>query len=151
MFPPPSNNPNDQQAEIPESPGSLIFSSMLEWETSRKDPYQVWFASVMLSHILNGNKQAKLMVLTQKLEDSDLESISLLHKCIFTAMTAHSKGADVRVILGILCFIAIWLHDCPEAVQEFLGEGSNVQFVILNFGEGLLTDLLKLIISLWSK
>ena len=84
----------------------------------------------MLSHVLFDNQECKTLILKKKLsEEDDEEHVSLLHKCIFTVLTAHRQGGDVHIILGILCFLSIWLYNCPEAVCEFLAEGSNIQFV----------------------
>ena len=132
MIPPPPHNPNDDSQDEADSAGSLLLSSLLDLETAKKDPYSIWFGTVMLSHVLLDNPQCKEVILKKKLSQEDEEeSVSLLHKCIFTVLSAHQQGADVRVILGILCFLATWMYQCPEAIKEFLGEGSNIQFVRL--------------------
>ncbi len=133
MLPPPPNNPNDP-VEATESAGSLLMHTILEYKSTRKDPYAVWFASVLLSHVLQYNHQCKTLIINRRVdseagEEDDELKVSFLHKCIFTVLSAHQQGADVHVILGILCLLAIWLYECPEAVREFLSEGSNIQFV----------------------
>ncbi len=135
MLPPPPNNPNDEIESV-ESAGSLLMHTLLEYKATRKDPYAVWFASVLLSHVLHGNHEVKTLIINRRV-DSDTEddeiNVSFLHKCIFTVLSAHQQGADVHVTLGILCLLAVWLFECPEAVREFLSEGSNIQFVSLCF------------------
>ncbi len=62
-------------------------------------------------------------------EEDAQDNVSLIHKCMFTMLSAQQQGQfDVRVSLGILCLIATWLYECPEVVKEFLTEGSNIQF-----------------------
>lgn len=134
MLPPPPNNPNDL-VESAESAGSLLMHTLLEFKSTRKDPYAVWFASVLLSHVLYGNHQCKTLIINRRVdsESEDEINVSFLHKCIFTVLSAHQQGADVHVILGVLCLLAVWLFECPEAVREFLSEGSNIQFVRFSF------------------
>ncbi|KAJ3102581.1 hypothetical protein HDU96_009587, partial [Phlyctochytrium bullatum] len=138
--PPPPDNPNDESEEQPQSPGSLIVSSILEWEASKRDPYKVWFATVMLSHILNENLQCQELALNVRfMEDEGEEPISLLHKVMLALLSAHKDSADIRIRLGILCLIATWLYGCHRAVREYLSEGSNLQFLIeqINHSSGV--------------
>jgi hypothetical protein len=50
-------------ADKPQSAGSLIVDALLYWEGARKDPYLVWFACVLLSHVLRKNNQCKDLAL----------------------------------------------------------------------------------------
>ncbi|CAG8781212.1 3566_t:CDS:2, partial [Acaulospora morrowiae] len=60
LTPPPDDNLNPASAK-PQSAGSLLLSALLEWEDSEADPYVVWFASVIFSHILMNNERSKEM------------------------------------------------------------------------------------------
>ena len=64
------------------------------------------------------------------------DEMALMHKCMYLLLTAArdasgsaSGGLDVRVIVGILSFMSVWLYDFPKGVSEFFAEGSNLQFV----------------------
>ncbi|KAJ3060158.1 hypothetical protein HDU98_003840 [Podochytrium sp. JEL0797] len=128
LTPPPFDNPHDEQ---PQSPGSLLIKSVLDWKSSKVDPYRTWFAAVLLSHIVAENPKCQEMALSVKLDDSDSdEPISLLHKVMYALLIASRESADNRVILGILSLIATWLFASSHAVKEFLSEGSNLQFLI---------------------
>jgi len=129
LMPPPEDNPNDEVNDKPQTPGTIILSSLLEWNTTRKDPYKTWFAAVLLSHILMKNEQCKLMALKLNLYEYD-EPISLLYKCMYSYITATKENVDVRVLIGFLCLLSVWLYDCPKAVGEFLKEGAHISILI---------------------
>lgn len=129
LMPPPEDNPNDDLNDKPQTPGTIILSSLLEWNTTRKDPYKTWFAAVLLSHILMKNEQCKLMALKLNLYEYD-EQISLLHKCMYSYITATKENVDVRVLIGFLCLLVVWLYDCPKAVSEFLKEDAHISILI---------------------
>ncbi|KAJ3219199.1 hypothetical protein HDU67_002195 [Dinochytrium kinnereticum] len=129
--PPPPENPNEESGEQPQSPGSLLVSSILEWEYSKRDPYRVWFATVMFSHILRDNLRCQELALGVRFMDDDGdEPISLLHKVMFALLSANKDSADIRIRLGIMCLVATWLYGSHRAVREYLSEGSNLQFLI---------------------
>ncbi|RKO90358.1 p115 like vesicle tethering protein [Blyttiomyces helicus] len=129
LVPPPPDNPNNQGLDKPESAGGLLVSSILGWDTTRKDPFRCWFACVMLSHALRRNPECKLLALSTKFDEGE-DEISLLDKCMYALLYAHREGADVRVKLALMSLVCTWLYDCPEAVKRFLEEGSSVQFLI---------------------
>ncbi|TPX37537.1 hypothetical protein SmJEL517_g00638 [Synchytrium microbalum] len=131
LTPPPQDNPNSQLADKPASVGSLLLAALFDWDTSAKDPFRCWFAAMMLSQIIRRNPKSQEMALAIKFnEASGDESISLLHRCTYSLLMAHRNGADVRVQVGFLCLLAIWMYECPPAVNEFLAEGSNLQVLI---------------------
>ncbi|KND03311.1 uncharacterized protein SPPG_02358 [Spizellomyces punctatus DAOM BR117] len=142
LTPPPPDNPNAQSTDKPESAGSLLISSILDRDVSRKDPFATWFAATLLSHILHGNSQCQQWALATKLDD-DEESISLLHRCMFALFNASSEGSDVRISIGILSLLCIWVHECPEAVKELLTEGSNIQFLVAQINQSSVNPLLQ--------
>ncbi|KAJ3317466.1 Vesicle-mediated ER to Golgi transport protein [Blyttiomyces sp. JEL0837] len=131
LTPPPPENPNDELSEQPQSPGSLIVLTLLEPDISKSEPYKIWFAACMLAHILTDNQKAKEMALTVRIDENDGdEPISLLHKIMYSLLVANRQNADLRILVGILSFVASWLFDSTKAVKEFLSEGSNLQFLI---------------------
>ncbi|KAJ3051862.1 hypothetical protein HK097_007134 [Rhizophlyctis rosea] len=49
---------------------------------------------------------------------------------MFALVYANREGADIRVQIGLLSLMCTWLYESPDAVKEFLTEGSNVQFLV---------------------
>jgi intracellular protein transport protein USO1 len=49
---------------------------------------------------------------------------------MYILLVASRESADVRVLVGLLILVAMWLYDSTKAVIEFLSEGSNLQFLI---------------------
>lgn len=129
LTPPPVENPNDEGSDHPQSPGSLLVTTLLNWESSKRDPFRVWFATVMLSHILYENQKAKELALTVRFMDDDGD-VSLLHKSMFVLLMASREATDVRILIGVYSMMIHWLHSSVTCVKEFLSEGSNLQFLI---------------------
>ncbi|KAJ3388906.1 hypothetical protein HDU84_009320 [Entophlyctis sp. JEL0112] len=140
---PPPMDTTDSGAEQPQSPGSLLISSVLNWQSARADPYRAWFATVLLAHIVSENTRCQELALSVRIDSGvantggggggggdDDEPVSLLHKVIYALLVATRDGGDLRIIVGMLELIAVWLFACVKAVKEFLSEGSNLQFLI---------------------
>lgn len=115
------------------SAGSLIVDALLDWDasSSRKDPYKVWFASVLMSYILNNNEKTKEMALSLAFGNSPDDSVLLLHRIMYQLYTSvrEASGPDVRVVIGLLMLLCTWMYEFPKAVKEFFTEGANLQFV----------------------
>ncbi|KAI8910647.1 p115 like vesicle tethering protein [Powellomyces hirtus] len=130
LISPPSNNPNaGGNLENPESAGSLLVSSIVDWDASRKEPFRPWFAATLLSHALSENLQGQHLALATKLDEGE-DAVSLLHKCMFALLCASRETADARISISILCLLCVWVYECPKAVSELLTEGSNIQFLV---------------------
>ncbi|KAI9002581.1 p115 like vesicle tethering protein [Hyaloraphidium curvatum] len=128
---PPADNPNSEAQDKPQSAGSIILDSLLYWEGARKDPYIVWFASVLLSHVLRKNEQCKELALAVSVsEDATGDSVKLMHKVMYTVTMTIRENLDVRAQIGLLCVLAVWFYECPPAVAEFLSESSNLSYLI---------------------
>ncbi|CAI2165377.1 13414_t:CDS:10, partial [Funneliformis geosporum] len=134
LTPPPDDNPNSEIfAAKPQSAGSLLLSALLEWEDSEADPYVVWFASVIFSHILMNNEKSKEIaraIFIGDGNDNAEENVSLLHSIAGNLMMATRQNADVRVLIGYLCVLCVWLWDSPISIREFLSEGVHLQMLI---------------------
>ncbi|CAG8512013.1 7681_t:CDS:10 [Ambispora leptoticha] len=133
LTPPPDLNPDPYVLIAKsQSAGTLLLSAILEWEESAADPYVVWFASVIFSHILKNNERAKefaRLIDTGDVEN-DEEAVSLLHAIAGNLMMATRQNADVRVLIGYLCLLCVWLWDSPKSVRDFLSEGAHLQILI---------------------
>ncbi|CAG8626774.1 9655_t:CDS:10, partial [Funneliformis mosseae] len=134
LTPPPDDNPNSEIfAAKPQSAGSLLLSALLEWEDSEADPYVVWFASVIFSHILMNNEKSKEIARAIFIGDGNEnaeENVSLLHSIAGNLMMATRQNADVRVLIGYLSVLCVWLWDSPISIREFLSEGAHLQMLI---------------------
>ena len=117
------------------SPGSIILEALFDLDSSRKrDPWHCWFASSLLCHLINGNEEAKRMLLKHHMIDSDGEE----DEDILTALMLNliriardSRGSTcLKSIIGYLQLILIWFHESPTPIKHFLQEGSYIQYLI---------------------
>ena len=117
------------------SPGSVILEALFDLNTSRKrDPWHCWFASSLLCHLINGNEEAKKMLLKHRMIDSDgEEDEDILTGIMLNLMriARDSRGSTCqKSIIGYLQFLLFWFHESPVPVKHFLQEGSYVQYLI---------------------
>ncbi len=63
--------------------------------------------------------------------DNAEENVSLLHSIAGNLMMATRQNADVRVLIGYLCILCVWLWDSPISIREFLSESGHLQMVSL--------------------
>ncbi|CAG8492245.1 15592_t:CDS:10 [Racocetra persica] len=132
LTPPPDDNPNsNMNTAKPQSAGSLLLSALLEWEDSEADPYVVWFSSIIFSHILMNNEKSKELARGIMIgEDNADDHIPLLHSIVGNLILATRQNADVRVLIGYLCVLCIWLWDSPQSVKVFLSKDAHLQILI---------------------
>ncbi|KIW66017.1 hypothetical protein PV04_08225 [Phialophora macrospora] len=99
---------------------------------NKSDPYQQWFAAVLLLHLLHETPETKDMAL--KVTEGDAESgeevVTFLQSIASNVIAGVQHVEDERALLGCLMLLAIWLFEDPEAVNDLLGEGSTVQGLI---------------------
>ncbi|KAJ3326604.1 hypothetical protein HDU91_004603, partial [Kappamyces sp. JEL0680] len=108
--------------------GRLLLSTLLDLELSRKDPYRTVFSTSILATALLDNPHAKDVVLASGFEEHG-ERISLLNKICYSLLCAQRDNFDPKIQIGLLSLLSVWLFDHARSVKEFLGEGSNVQYV----------------------
>lgn len=96
------------------------------------DPYRPWIASVLLFHLIYEDFDAKNIAMAVK--DGDAESGEEVVTCIQALtgnmISAERKGDDERVAIGYLMILCGWLYEDHDGVNDFLGEGSNVQSIL---------------------
>ncbi|ORY93958.1 p115 like vesicle tethering protein [Syncephalastrum racemosum] len=130
---PPSDNINSNFADKPFSAGSLLLDAVQNWELSVKDPYKVWFACAILSHVIRGNEQAKQMAGAIEFgeEANGEEPVPLLHHIVAQLlMSLKVSTTNSRIPIAYLCLLCTWLYDSPSSVSLFLGESTHIQFLI---------------------
>ena len=96
------------------------------------DPYRYWFAAVILFHLIFEDHEAKALAMS--VAEGDASSGEEVVTCIQTItanlVTGFHKDADGRVLVAYLMLLCGWLFEDPDAVNDFLGEGSNVQSLV---------------------
>ncbi|KAG0039362.1 hypothetical protein BGZ82_008584 [Podila clonocystis] len=115
-----------------DNPNTLASGWQEDSEDSATDPYNSWFATVLLSHILQNNPRAKgiALAITFGDEENGEDPVSLIHAITAALMVAVKGHADVRVALGYLSLLCVWCYESPKSIKEFLSEGAHLQFLI---------------------
>ncbi|RMZ82609.1 hypothetical protein DV738_g1672, partial [Chaetothyriales sp. CBS 135597] len=111
-----------------------ILSVLLEPPSSRgsADPYQQWFAAVLLLHLLHDNPETKAIALevTEGDAENGEEVVTFVQSVASNILAGVQRSNDERSLLGFLMLLSIWLFEDPDAVNDFLAEGSNVTALI---------------------
>lgn len=99
---------------------------------SARDPYCQWFASVITFHLLNNNPTAKTKLLQVREGDANngeevVTSVQMITAHLITGIT---RGDDPRILVGYLMLLLCWIFEDPDAVNDILAEGSNVQSLV---------------------
>lgn len=113
---------------------------LTSWEAWKVDPFRAWYSCTILSRIISTN-EAKEKLLAVNLGDTEQglschcnysageEPVPLMHSIMHSLGVAHRESLDVRVEIGVLCLMSLWLYESSEGVSQFLGEGVNLQNV----------------------
>ena len=111
-----------------------ILTVLLEPPSGRNtsDPYQQWFAAVLLLHLLYDNPDTKSMALKVAEGDADSgeEVVTFVQGVASNVVAGVQHVEDERALLGFLMLLCTWLFEEPDAINDFLGEGTNVQGLI---------------------
>ncbi|KAF9886288.1 hypothetical protein FE257_011547 [Aspergillus nanangensis] len=96
------------------------------------DPYQTWMASVLMFHLLFENAEAKTIAMgvTEGDAENGEEVITCIQTIVGNLITGIQRGDDERITLGYLMLLCGWLFEEPDAVNDFLGEGSSIQTLL---------------------
>lgn len=102
-------------------------------ESSRGvDPYRTWISAVLLFHLLYEDFDAKNVAM--RVAEGDAGNGEEVITCIQTLssnlISGEQKDEDPRVSIGYLMILCGWLYEDHDAVNDFLGEGSNVQSIV---------------------
>jgi hypothetical protein len=96
------------------------------------DPYRYWFAAVILFHSIF--EDSNLKTLAMSVAEGDAESGEEVVTCIQTLtenlIIGIQKDFDDRVLVAYLMLLCGWLFEDPDGVNDFLGEGSNLQGLV---------------------
>ncbi|GAB1193610.1 hypothetical protein APSETT444_002831 [Aspergillus pseudonomiae] len=117
------------QDEIP----NILTALLLPPESrGNADPYQTWMASVLMFHLLFENAEAKAIAMgvTEGDAESGEEVITCIQSIVGNLLTGMQRGDDERISVGYLMLLCGWLFEEPDAVNDFLGEGSSIQSLL---------------------
>ena len=99
---------------------------------TRVDPYQIWMASALMFHLLYDESDTKAIALT--VSEGNVgegeEVISSVQNIASRLISGFQQQADERILVGYLMLLCGWLFEDPDAVNDFLGEGSCVPSLI---------------------
>ena len=96
------------------------------------DPYRYWIAAVLLFHLLYEDYSTKELAMSVAEGDSENgeEVVTCIQAMSGNLISGAQKGDDPRTTVGYLMVLSGWLFEDPDAINDFLGEGSNVQGLI---------------------
>lgn len=120
------------EAVADESANILTVLLRPDADTSARDPYRQWFASVIAFHLLHDNptSKTKLLAVTEGDATKGEEVVTSIQTVTAHLITGISRGDDARILVGYLMLLLGWMFEDLEAVNDFLAEGSNVQSLI---------------------
>jgi intracellular protein transport protein USO1 len=118
------------------SPGTVILDALFDLDSSRKrDPWHCWYASILLSHLIDRNEEAKKVLLNHQFVDPDIEDegedllTSLMLNMMRTATDSRGSTCQ-KSIIGYLQLLVIWFHESPSSIKAFLSESSFLQYLL---------------------
>jgi len=96
------------------------------------DPYRHWIAAVLFFHLLYEDYDAKNLAM--RIADGDAakgeEVVTCIQALSGNLIAGAQRQIDDRISVAYLMVLSGWLYEDPDAVNDFLGEGSNVQSLI---------------------
>lgn len=116
-----------------------VLSCLLDADSSasRNDPYRIWFAGVIFMDLLHENDECKDVATECAVGDESQgeERVSLLQMVSAALVSSLNTAADVRITLAYLMLLCTWTYESPNAVNDFLSEGSTLQSLIVSVVE----------------
>ncbi|CZS96022.1 related to transport protein USO1 [Rhynchosporium graminicola] len=96
------------------------------------DPYRYWFAAVILFHLVYEDANAKSLVMSITEGDAAQgeEVVTCLQTLTGNLVVGIQRNLDERVLVAYLMLLCGWLFEDPDGVNDFLGEGSNLQSLV---------------------
>ena len=110
-----------------------VLTILLEGNVGRTaDPYRHWVAAVILFHLLYEDFDAKRLAMEITAGDASNgeEVVTCIQSLTENLVVGAQRGCDDRVSIAYLMVLCGWLYEDPDAVNDFLGEGSNIQSLI---------------------
>ena len=114
-------------------PDNILTILVDDSESSRGvDPYRSWIAAVLLFHLLYEDFDAKNLAMGVAEGDAEKgeEVITCIQALSTNLISGEHRDEDPRVSIGYLMILCGWLYEDHDAVNDFLGEGSNIQSIV---------------------
>lgn len=101
-------------------------------EDSLVDPYRYWFAACIMLHLVFENATTKDLArqVTEGNEEEGEEVVTSIQIITSHMISSLSRSDDERIVIGYLMLLLCWLFEDLDAVNDLLGEASNVQRLI---------------------
>ncbi|KAF4630488.1 hypothetical protein G7Y89_g7650 [Cudoniella acicularis] len=96
------------------------------------DPYRYWLAAVILFHLIYEDSDAKALAMSVVEGDASTgeEVVTCIQSITENLIIGIQKNVDERVLVAYLMLLCGWLFEDPDGVNDFLGEGSNIQSLV---------------------
>ncbi len=96
------------------------------------DPYRIWLAAVIVLHLIFDEPEAKatLMRVTEGDASAGEEVVTCIQALTGMLVAGLQRGEDERVSIGYTMLLCSWLFEDPDAVNDFLGEGSSLHSLL---------------------
>lgn len=96
------------------------------------DPYRVWFAAVLMLHLVHDNPETKALAMsvTEGDEANGEEVVTSIQTITAHFLSSVAKSEDPRISIGYLMLLLCWLFEDLDGVNDFLGEFTNLQGLI---------------------
>lgn len=96
------------------------------------DPYRHWFAAVIFFHLIYDESNAKSLAMSVADGDANQgeEVVTCIQSLTGNLIIGIQKNSDERVLVAYLMLLCGWLFEDPDGVNDFLGEGSNLQSLV---------------------
>lgn len=110
-----------------------IFSALIELDSdSRADPYRTWVSAVIFMILIFNNREAQdiAMTLTTGDAESGEEIVTAIQTFSANLVSSLQYNLDSRISLAFLMSLCVWLNENPEAVDDFLNEGSTLESLL---------------------
>ncbi|KAI1381088.1 p115 like vesicle tethering protein [Hypoxylon crocopeplum] len=98
-------------------------------DSAPMDPYRHWFAAVIVFHLIFEDAEAKALAMsvTEGDADSGEEVVTSIQTITAHLISGLARADDDRISVGYLMLLIGWLFEDLDGVDDFLGEGSNIQ------------------------
>ena len=116
----------------PPKPSNLLYYIFNLTDSQRKDPYRIWFACIILLHLLDSSPKGKELMRSFSIGDtaSGEEAVTALQQINANLSTCLINSYNPRIAVGYLMLLSIWIYDDPSSVNEFLEETAGVHTLV---------------------